>query len=507
MYKIIEQLCVTTREENGHGYVIAHEKTHTKAYQTQLQKSKDFGGKTANTFVIDNKPTSGFSVNKIYQDTRTHYWYSYFGSSTTVVFVISDPRGFKQEIYQEAFAAMLQDVTIVNGEIQGECYWSKNGGKWVLIPVGSKIDSEHAREKVVHETTKMTKKDILENIEVGARIKVKYLNEVIELYYMGFHKVLQTNTKCIDVGYDKIELTTVKTPKLVDRMFYCDTTEAAYPRDDSNGYYYGSSSTTYVVGGMKVKYVSTPFEVIGYDNSDKCKITDQFIEKLSNTTLLDNQYKRLMLGWGSSDSVVATKEKITKVESFNLLFKQCELSDVILGLSKKYEGRNVVPRTNKFTVKENKTYYLDDYSTVTIAVYDNTSNSDIALIVNCDYRVMRDVYNSERAIRNLPDNTLTLNTLHNRNENNDVVLNVSNDSDTISIAERKVYEWYGHYGREKASSHINDAKFNDVFQRIKVFFDRTYENCNTTVNRASRAFNSNNCHTLQYVLNGNVIEI
>lgn len=41
MYKIIEQLCVTTREENGHGYVIAHEKTHTKAYQTQLQKAKD----------------------------------------------------------------------------------------------------------------------------------------------------------------------------------------------------------------------------------------------------------------------------------------------------------------------------------------------------------------------------------------------------------------------------------------------------------------------------------
>lgn len=184
MFKIIDKLSVAVRKRDNCGYAIPCENTHTEKYKNDILKIKKWAsptqghdGSNIETLEIDNVPVKGFKLSSSFKRM------GYFGSGNAI-FRIADPRGFELELYQESFAKMLTDVTMINGEIQNECYWSKSGSMWVLIPVDSDEHKKYVAEKSVH-VLKSLKPSEVAKLPHGTKIKYKHNNSIIEAFYYG----------------------------------------------------------------------------------------------------------------------------------------------------------------------------------------------------------------------------------------------------------------------------------------------------------------------------------
>lgn len=78
-------------------------------------------------FIVDNTPTSGFYVG-----CSVSRW-----STSNKLFRVKDPRGFTVEIPTDNLATLLHHTTVVNGFVQQECVWGREGNNHILLPVTS----------------------------------------------------------------------------------------------------------------------------------------------------------------------------------------------------------------------------------------------------------------------------------------------------------------------------------------------------------------------------------
>jgi len=78
-------------------------------------------------FIFDNTPTKGFYVG-----CSVSRW-----STSNKLFRVKDPRGFTVEIPTDNLATLLHHTTVVNGVVQEECVWGREGNNHILLPVNS----------------------------------------------------------------------------------------------------------------------------------------------------------------------------------------------------------------------------------------------------------------------------------------------------------------------------------------------------------------------------------
>lgn len=77
--------------------------------------------------IIDNKPMKGFKIVG---------WADRWSTDNKTA-RIADPRGFELEIYIPNLVALIQDTTIVNGEIRDQLIWAREGANNALISIHS----------------------------------------------------------------------------------------------------------------------------------------------------------------------------------------------------------------------------------------------------------------------------------------------------------------------------------------------------------------------------------
>lgn len=177
MLTIIDKLTVAIRKSDSCGYAIPCESSHTVKYKHAVDRITKWAGKDVKLIDIENKPIKGFKLSSAFRR------YGYFGSGNAI-FRIADPRGFELELYQESFAKLLTDITMINGEIQDECYWSKHGSAWVLIPLDSDVHKQYLKEKDVHVMETLTPSQITK-LPHGTKLKIKEHNKLLDIDYYG----------------------------------------------------------------------------------------------------------------------------------------------------------------------------------------------------------------------------------------------------------------------------------------------------------------------------------
>ncbi len=95
----------------------------TDAAAKKRKETADNWARLPQTITFDNTPISGFSLG----DSVTRY-------STSNKFVrVSDPRGFVLEISITNLCEVIEQHTIVKGDIEGKFIWGREGGTNVLI--------------------------------------------------------------------------------------------------------------------------------------------------------------------------------------------------------------------------------------------------------------------------------------------------------------------------------------------------------------------------------------
>jgi hypothetical protein len=133
--------------------------------------------------IIDNIPLAGFEVAKSVRR------YGSWGGGGNVVWRIADPRGFELEIGSENFACIIDCATLVNGVIQGECVWGREGAKNVLLPVVSEPYQE-----AVKLTLKKNIKISLKDVKIGDTVEIlstKVLADDLVCQYLGKYYFLE----------------------------------------------------------------------------------------------------------------------------------------------------------------------------------------------------------------------------------------------------------------------------------------------------------------------------
>lgn len=91
--------------------------------------------------IVDNDPVAGFEIAK---SVRRSGW----NGSGNVKWRITDPRGFDLEISSENFAKVIDCCTMINGVIQEECVWGREGKDNILLPVTSEPYQEAAKQTI-----------------------------------------------------------------------------------------------------------------------------------------------------------------------------------------------------------------------------------------------------------------------------------------------------------------------------------------------------------------------
>lgn len=117
----------------------------------------------------DNTPTKGFYVGS-----SASRW-----STSNKLFRVKDPRGFTVEIPTDNLATLLHHTTVINGVVQEECVWGREGNNHILLPVNSEPY-----------LTTLDQMDTLENKLISIKdLKiadwVKFFDNEYEYYYLG----------------------------------------------------------------------------------------------------------------------------------------------------------------------------------------------------------------------------------------------------------------------------------------------------------------------------------
>lgn len=78
-------------------------------------------------FIFDNTAISGFYVGS-----SVARW-----STSNKLFRVKDPRNFSVEIPTDNLATLLHHTTVINGVVDSECVWGREGNNHILLPVNS----------------------------------------------------------------------------------------------------------------------------------------------------------------------------------------------------------------------------------------------------------------------------------------------------------------------------------------------------------------------------------
>lgn len=108
--------------------------------------------------VLSNESRTGFEIAR---SVRHSGW----RGGGNVLWRIQDPRGFEIEITSENFASMVDCTTIINGVIQEECVWGREGSVNVLLPVNSEPYKDATKQ-----TTLVNNKVSLREVKVGDHV-------------------------------------------------------------------------------------------------------------------------------------------------------------------------------------------------------------------------------------------------------------------------------------------------------------------------------------------------
>lgn len=118
--------------------------------------------------IYENKPTVGFYIGD-----SVERW-----STSNKLFRVTDPRGFTVEVSTGNISTLLHHCSVINGVVQEECLWGRDGSNHVLLPVNSKPYLETLK-----------KMDQLENVIPFKDLKpgdwVRMFEDGREYCYMG----------------------------------------------------------------------------------------------------------------------------------------------------------------------------------------------------------------------------------------------------------------------------------------------------------------------------------
>ncbi len=119
--------------------------------------------------VVENTPTHGFYIGD-----SVSRW-----STDNKLFRVKDPRGFTVEVPTGNIATLLHHTTVVNGVVQEECVWGREGNSHILLPV----NSEPYLVTLDQMDTLENKLIPLKQLKVGDW--VKFFEDEIKYYYAG----------------------------------------------------------------------------------------------------------------------------------------------------------------------------------------------------------------------------------------------------------------------------------------------------------------------------------
>lgn len=129
--------------------------------------------KEGEEFISDNSPIDGFYIGS-----SVSRW-----STSNKLFRVKDPRGFTVEVPTDNIATLLHHTTVVNGFVQEQCVWGREGNSHILLPVNSEPYLET-----------LDKMDVIQNKLISIqKLKrgdwVKLFENEQEYYYFGKVKI------------------------------------------------------------------------------------------------------------------------------------------------------------------------------------------------------------------------------------------------------------------------------------------------------------------------------
>jgi len=124
---------------------------------------------------LDNKPTTGFVIGD-----SVSRW-----STQNKLFRVKDPRGFMVEVPTGNISTLLNYTTVVNGIIQDECVWGRDGNNHILLPKGS----EPYEEAMSNETEMRNQMITGSKMKIGDHLRDAHGNQYVYLgrYEMDYH--------------------------------------------------------------------------------------------------------------------------------------------------------------------------------------------------------------------------------------------------------------------------------------------------------------------------------
>lgn len=173
-------------------------------YQFRVYKYQQRAGLDYTTMEdVENKPASGFRIT---QSIARCGW-----NGGNKVVRIEDPRGFELEISVDNLVKVMSMTTVINGVIQGECIWGRDGSSNILLPV----NSEPYLDAVKNTTDKNKAVISLRDVTIGDTVTVKASTAYEETtgVYLGMYRVYHaspfTHIRQCDVShwrqyYDKM---------------------------------------------------------------------------------------------------------------------------------------------------------------------------------------------------------------------------------------------------------------------------------------------------------------
>lgn len=118
---------------------------------------------------VANTPTQGFYIGD-----SVSRW-----STDNKLFRVKDPRGFTVEVPTGNIATLLHHTTVVNGVVQEECVWGREGNSHILLPVNSQpyLDTLDKMDTLANKLIP------IKDLKVGDWVKM--FNDDTEYYYAG----------------------------------------------------------------------------------------------------------------------------------------------------------------------------------------------------------------------------------------------------------------------------------------------------------------------------------
>lgn len=182
--EIPDKIWVVNKVGNSLSYVTYYEDN------AACRKRQETGRRWARGYVRDpNEITEGIFENKLIDGIRILNHKSRY-TTKNVVWRLIDPRGFEFEVYSGNMSQILQNATIVNGEIKTKCIYGREGGHNIILPEGSEPYNEAMKYTKLLSSAKENKLRI-GNVSPGDTVTLK---DNRKMEYLGrLHPVFEAS--------------------------------------------------------------------------------------------------------------------------------------------------------------------------------------------------------------------------------------------------------------------------------------------------------------------------